>query len=145
MFIHEAIRLKLLADAGVSAITTRIYPGVLSQSVTYPAIAYRITGKDPVLKLEERGRNGLARFSIRFFSTTDRAHGGYDTAKNLDDAIRLCLEGFRGSISNDDSPIETVEIDGIFHSNTFDGYEDRTETFQVLTEYDVWAEEEKPS
>lgn len=146
MFVHEALRLRLIADTDVAAISTRFYPGFLTQDVTYPAVAYRLVSKDTPTRLDTRGHCGLAQFRLRFYSTTDKAHGGYDSAKNLDDAIRLCLQGFAGTITDATvSPVETLDIEGIFHDNTVDGYEDQTQTYQVISDYLVWAEETSPS
>lgn len=144
MLVQEAIRRYLLANVNLSAqVGTRIYPGFLSQGVTYPAIAYRRFDKNIVENLDEEngGHAGLALFQFRFFSTTDKAHGGYDTANQVDELIRLAIQGFKGSVTYN---AETVEIQGIFHRFTGDGYDDETETFQVISDYDVWAEETKP-
>lgn len=146
MFPHEALRLRLLADAGVVAITESIYPGVLSQGVTLPAVAYRIVDKTTEPRLESRGHPGVTELRIRFFSTCDVAEGGYDTAKDLDEAIRLCLEGFAGEVTDlTSSPVESLNIQGIFHLNTVDGYDDTTQTHQVITDYSVWAAEVQPT
>lgn len=141
MYVHEAIRLRLLADADVTAITENIYRGYLSQNVTYPAVAYRSPDNERVdATLDEFNALGLRRLEFTFFSTTNKANGGIDTADALDRAIRACLEGFVGTITDTDaSPDESVDIQGIFHANTFDGYDDKTETSQVVSRYDVYA------
>ncbi len=147
MFAHEALRLRLIADTAVSAlISSRIFAGVLKQGVAYPAVAYRQIGADSVERLEERGHSGLANFRYRFFSTTNLASGGYDTAKDVAEAIRLSLQGFSGTITDSSvSPIETINIEGIFHRFTLDGYDDSTQTYQVISDYDVWASEVQPT
>lgn len=145
MLVHEALRLRLLDDAGVTAITENIYLGVLSQGVEFPAVAYRQSDKstDPTLMEENRGHPGTSEFRYRYYSTTD---GNPDEAVELDEAIRLCLEGFVGTITDTDaSPDESVEILGIFHEGTFYGYDDETETHQMITEYRVVAHETRPS
>lgn len=145
MLVHEALRLRLLDDAEVAAITEGIYLGVLSQGVDLPAVAYRQVDKatDPTLMTENRGHPGASEFRYRYFST---CNGNADEAVELDEAIRLCLEGFVGTITDtDSSPDEAVEILGIFHEGTYYGYDDETETHQMITEYRVFALETRPS
>ncbi len=146
MFAHRALRLRLINDAAVSTlIGTRIFAGVLKQGVTYPAVAYRQIGADSIERLEERGHSGLAQYRYRFFSTTTLANGGYDTAKDVAEAIRLCIQGFSGVITDSSvSPIETLNIQGVFHRFTLDGYDDSTQTYQVISDYEVWAAEVQP-
>lgn len=148
MLINEAIRRHLIANAALVAVVgQRIYPNKLSQGVTYPAIAYRRAGKTTVEHLEEDngGHAGLAQFRIRFFSTTTQANGGSDTAFEVDELLRLAMQGFRGTVTDlTASPVETLEINTILHQTTFDGYDDETQTYQVISDYDVWAEEATP-
>lgn len=140
MYAHEAIRLRLRADAGVSAITTRIYKGVLTQSVTYPAVAYRGTDEEAQRRLETFTSGGISRLELRFFSTTNLANGGADRAYALDRAIKASLEGFSGTITDTSvTPNESVSIQGIFHQRTFEAYDDKSQTYQVITDYEVWA------
>lgn len=138
MVAEDALRLKLLADADVIAITTRIYPMVLSQDAVYPAIAYRLDNQDELLKLDSEGHTDLVAHRFLFFSTTDQAHGGYDTARDLASAIRSCLGGFVGSVTNS-AATATYNINGIFHIFTRGGYEDKTQTYQFISEYQVWG------
>lgn len=147
MFCHEALYLHLTADAAlVAEIDTRIFPGFLAQKTLYPAVAYREVGRTPLERMEERGHAGMSQYRFRFFSTTNMANGGYDTAKQVDELIRLALHGFKGEVTDlTSSPVETFYIDGIFHRGTVDGYHDETETYQVISDYDVWAEEVQPT
>jgi hypothetical protein len=150
MLIHTALRIRLLADAAVAAlIDDRLYGVVAAQSTLYPATAYRLLQKEPVRSLNKRGHSGLCRYRFRFVTACDKASGGadggYSTAKAVDEAIRLSLEGFQGTITNTNvSPAESVIVNSIFHRKSEDGYEDKSQTYHVITDYDVWAVEQKP-
>lgn len=145
MYVHEALRLRLLDDAGVTAITEQIYLGVLSQGVEFPALAIRHSDKttEQTLNTENRGHPGVSEFRYTFFSTCRDENP--DVAVNLDEAVRLCLEGFQGTITDtDSSPDESVEIQDIFHEGTFYGHDDETDTHQMVTSYRVIAAETRP-
>jgi hypothetical protein len=145
LLLEAALRTLLGDDNGVSNIVgSRIFPGVLPQTVQYPAMAYRLVSREHERRLEPRGSSGLARSRFRFFSTAKGATA-YADAKRLDEALRLCLDGYHGVVSDDQSPASTLRIHGAFAQTTFDQYDDKTQTHQVLTDYDVWAEETQPT
>ena len=145
MLVHEALRLVLLADADVIAITTRIYPSVLPQDCEFPALVYDRQGKETIERMDSRGHAGLAAFIIRFWSISSLDEGGADTVYALDEAVRLCLQGYSGSVADpDSSPEESVYINGIFYRETRQGYDDKTRTYQCITDYEVWAGETQP-
>lgn len=141
MYVHEALQVRLLADADVTAITENISRGYLGQTPNYPAAVYRSPDEDRLDEtLDEFNAIGLRRLEFTFFSTANKATGGIDAADELDRAIRACLEGFVGTITDADaSPDESVDIQGIFHVGKFDFYDDKTETSQVVSRYDVYA------
>lgn len=147
MLVQEALYIHLTADAAVSAACPGgIHAGILTQTVTYPAAAYRKVSREQVGRIEDRGHSGLALQRFRFFSTCNLAEGGYDACKALDEAIRLSLQGYRGTVTDTSvSPNQTLELFGIFQQSSFDMYDDPTQTFQVITDYDVWAEELQPT
>lgn len=146
MLIEEALYSLLAADAGVVAIAEdRIVPGFLEQSTQDPAIAFRLLSRDNeelTLDWDERAHDQLSFSRFRFFSVT-KGRGQYSTAKRLDDALRLALHGFAGDVT-DGSPPETLTIHGIFSENSFDAYDDETETNQVIRDFGVWASEVRP-
>ncbi len=132
----------------MSAVATGgVWAGVLKQTTNYPAVAYRKVSHETQPRLNERGHSGLAMSRFRFFSTANLASGfGYDLATQLDEAIRLCLHGFKGTVTDDSiSPPATLEVFGIFQASSFDFYDDPTQTYQVISDYDVWAEETQPT
>lgn len=140
-----ALRLLLIADAGVSAlVSTRIYPGILEQTVTLPAIAYRRVNEEPEIRLESRGSAGLQLSRWRFFATAN-GNGAYVAATAIDEAVRLAIHGYSGTVDDGLSPsVDSLEIHGIFKENAFDIYDDTTKTHQVVADYAVWSVQEQP-
>lgn len=148
MFIGEALFELLRTNAGVSAIIgNRIYPAILPQDCIYPAISFRksLLQKDPVLDVRS---SGLVKKRYLIFSTAqlvDSPMRAYAQAEQLDEAVRLCLEGFRGIVMNTISPPGSIEIQGIFHVLSQDLYDDSTQTYQTISGYEVWASEIQPN
>jgi hypothetical protein len=137
----------------IALVGDRIYPGKLPQDVgggyTYPAIVFRRVERSslPILNPgepgESRGSSGLQENRWRFFSIG--LEPTYSVQARLDEAIRLCLEGFQGVVTDETiSPVESIEIQGIFPLTSVDFNDDKTATFQVISDYDVWAGEQQP-
>lgn len=132
MLIQEALYTILTTDAGVSAIAgTRISPGFLAQATEYPAITFALLSRDSLdtetLAWEERAHSEIVESRFRFLSLS-KGRGQLITASRLDEALRLALHGYVGAVSNDDSPPETVVIQGAFSESVREAYEDTTET-----------------
>lgn len=146
MLIDEALYSIVSADAGVVAIAgTRVSAVVMSQSEVYPAVTFRRINSSPLLRLARRGVSDLARHRYRFFCVATKATGGQRTAARLRDAVKLALVGQSGDFYSTDSPPETLHIGGIFPESTFDLYDDATQTYEAVADYDVWAEEQQPT
>ncbi len=126
--------------------STRVYAGVLPDVVTYPAIAYRVTGSDRAGVLGARG-DGLAEKRFRIFSAMKgKESSSYSTVKNLDEAIRLALQGFAGTVTDTTvSPQTTCIIQFIRPDSTVDFYDDLTQTWQVASDYTVFFDDPIPS
>ena len=145
LLVEEAISSVLRGNAPlVALVAARIYPGVLPQTVTYPAIAYRLVDRESITHLAGRSATGLARSGFRFFSTA-KGMNAYSDAKRLDEALRLCLAGFHGTVSNGASPANTLDIQIILPGRKDEFYDDPTQTWQVRADYDVWASEQVPT
>jgi len=126
--IEEAIREILVANSTVKAITTRIYPSTLPQNPIYPLILYiRISGyRDYTLM----GPSGMAhpRFQIEAWAET------YAAAKSLANAIRVCLNGYRGTSG-------TVRIGSFLIQSERDIYEPEAACHRVVMDYAIWHNE----
>ncbi len=143
MLIEEAFAQILNANVALDArINGRSYPGILPQEVDYPAVAFRTVGRESIMTLAD-GRSELIKKTIRTFSA-DKGPGNYESPKIVDDLLIKALEGFAGIVTNDTvSPVESMEIQGIFAvpGSSADGYDDRTQTNQVISEFEVWGVE----
>lgn len=130
--IEEALYSQLTGNAGVTAIAgTRVYPAMLPQNVTLPAISY--VRVDTVSVQSHSGNSGLARarFQISAWAST------FTVARNLAEKIRLALESFRGSFGG------TVAVGGILfidHS-TFVEVDGDQRIHQHALDFAIWHEE----
>lgn len=149
MFLEEAIKKILAANQGVTTLVQgRVYPGTLPQTCQYPAIAYRVVYREHVEHIEgesgqPRASSGLGMSRIRFFSAA-KGPGSYGEAKRLDRAIRLAIQGYQAIVTSDDSPIDTIDIQGISAKTTFDAYDDKTQTYQTISDFEAWSNEPQP-
>jgi hypothetical protein len=145
---EEALVIILKNDPGLTALVgSRIYPGVLPQLVVFPAIAYRLTNREHMERLEQRGSAGLVRSTFRLYSCSKGTSGvssAYGETKKVDAAVIQCLLGFHGTVSNTGTPPASLEVQHVRHVNTLEFYDDATETWQVVTEVDFWAAFERP-
>lgn len=93
--IEGAIYYLLAADATVSGLVgTRIYPNLVPQAASLPAITYQqISG---VREHTADGADGIveSRFQINCWAST------YTGAKSLSDAVRKELDGYKGTVGS---------------------------------------------
>jgi hypothetical protein len=126
--IEEAIHDILVTDSSVKAITTRCYPSTLPQNPTYPLILYaKVTGE----RINDlSGPSGMAhpRFQIEAWAET------YAAAKSLANAIRVCLNGYRGTSG-------TVRIGSFLIQSERDIYEPEAACHRVVMDYAIWHNE----
>lgn len=145
LLVEEALQIVLRANTGLMALVGgRIMPGVLSQSTTYPAIAYRLVDREHFTHMSGRISTGLVRSGFRFFSAA-KGTTAYADTKRVNEALRLCLMGFHGTVANQASPVVTLDIQNIEPAGTREFYDDPTQTWQVQSDYDVWASEQIPT
>lgn len=94
MSFEVGLRALLLADSGISAIVgSRIYPVILEEGATFPALVYQRISGPRVQSLD--GASGLAvlRIAISCYTTL------FATARDLAAKIRVLLNGYRGTLS----------------------------------------------
>ena len=138
MDIEQAVVKLLTQDAGVAAIVgTRIFPGgIIPQGVTYPAMAYGMVNFTPILELT--AVNPALSKRIRIWSATEGMET-YGDAKQLDAAVQACLSGYKGLVSNGQSPASSLDIQGILPISSYDLFERETETHMVISDFAVIA------
>lgn len=139
--LDQAVYRVLALNSGVSALVgTRITAGVLPQTSTYPAIAYRLAGEESIVSLN--ASNGLRSSTVRVFCCTK---SNYGAAAALAEAVRLAMADFAGEVSDGASPPSTIKIQGTFAAGLFEAYDDKTQTWQVIRDFDIWSHEEVPT
>ena len=122
MTIEAGIYAHLIADSGVAdLVATRIYPLLVPQDATLPAMAYqRISGPRDH---SHSGPSGLvtARMQLTYVALS------YDGAKSLGEVVRAAMDGFRVM------PIaEAAEIGDLFVTLTGDTSVIRPEHFGAM-------------
>lgn len=125
--VEAAIFNLLSANAGVSAlVASRIYPEILPQPPTYPALTYRRMSFESVEVLDGTAA-GLdhPRIEVNSWATT------YAGALTLNAAVRTALRRVTDLTQDPDI------LDAILE-NEFDMYEDDVKVYRRVAEYVVW-------
>lgn len=94
MGLGSTVRTILLQDATVSGLVgTRVYPKILPQSPTLPAITYQRVSRVQVADhLTGPGSMGRPRVQVDVWASTDSA------AEALGAAVKARLNGYRGTV-----------------------------------------------
>jgi len=122
MTIETELRTRLLADGTISGlIGTRLYPVVLPQDPTMPAlVSSRVSGQR-LHNLSGVAGRGMPRITIDCWAST------YAGSKTLAAAVRSSLDGLNGLLTTINA---SIKID-----NEIDDYEDDTGLYRVIQDY----------
>lgn len=121
------LRAFLLADGTVAGLAgTRIYPSVLPQAPTFPAITYSTISA--VRQNTMDGPDGLPSKRIQIDSWAST----FSQALALADAIRERLDGHLGVMG-------ATEVKGIFAAAERQLYESEPKLHRVSSDYIIWA------
>lgn len=124
------LRTKLLSDATIAAIlATRLYPVILPQNTIFPAATYQIIDTPRDFNLD--GPSGLARPKIQYTLWATKA----DNVKALARAIRLALNGFKGTLP-DGSDVKSVMLE-----DERETYESDVNLHRIDLDFVVWFDE----
>jgi len=108
--LEEAVYSLLVANAGVLALlSTRIYPLVVPQDASMPALAYQRISSVPV-----RSHSGFASLTRTRMQITCEA-ATYASAKAVAVAVRRAVESYVGTVGS-------VSIRGAFVENESDSF-----------------------
>lgn len=123
------LRAHILDDSGVSSLVDeRMYPVMLPQNVTYPALSYNQVSGVRIYDLCGPTGRVKPRISINSWATT------YAEVRSLADAVRQAIEGFTGTMGDSPgTPISDVKLD-----NEVDLFEDEAGTigiYRVMQDY----------
>jgi len=120
MNAEGAIRAAILASAPVAAMVgTRVYPMMLPQAPTFPAIVYQRISTVPDMLVEGPGFAPI-RMQLSMWATT------FDGARTLADAVVTALHGYHGG---------ELRLSRLI--NLLDDYEPDTKLFRVIADFRV--------
>lgn len=130
MTVESEIVARLEVDGAVTALVgsgddARIYPVLLPQDPTYPAVTYQRVSGARLHNLAGTAGFAMPRLSINCWSRT------YGEAKSLAAAIRASLDGFDGTLATIRATIKIVnEID-------LPEQEPKPDVYRILQDYTV--------
>jgi len=134
MALTSNIRWLLTSDAGVTALVgTRIYPLILPQNPTLPAISYGLISAIRDTNLSSMVGLVEVRYQFDCWALT------LLEAEAMADALRAALHGFQGPVGG--SPA-TGNVSGSFAENERHIYEPDTEIYRISTDYFLFVQEE---
>lgn len=140
MSIATALYSRLSSDAGITAITSRIYPLAAKQGASVPYVVYSQTGNRHVHHFG--GAAGLAapRFQISCWDDD------YIGARALAEQVRDAMDGYRGTMGGGGN---TANVRGCFLEFDIDVYEPPTDAqkfgmYGVHMEFEIWHVESLP-
>ena len=136
MTIEDAIYQKFLADPNITAIIgsghdARVYPMILPQNVQFPAVHFSRVSAERLYSMD--GKTGLVSTRFQFESYSRESP---EEVKNLSEAIRRCLEVFRGIV-------EEIKINGIFlESDTnLNNFTEQSDLFRYTQDFIIHYQE----
>lgn len=127
--VRQAVYYRLANTSGVTAlVSTRIYPKVMPQQPTMPALVYSVVDNDR--EQVHRGQTGgaKARVQVTCWGATE------SSVAAVKEQVRLALIGASGSIAS-------VTIDGIVCEGEVEGYEPDTTRHWIALDFFVWHRE----
>jgi len=125
-------RILLTADAGITALVgTRIYPQLLPQAPMFPAISYQVVSGFRETAMD--GPAGVNRARLQF----DCWASTYLQAEAVANAVRVAIDGFKGSIG---SPARVLQ--SVFFAGERDLYEPDPPAFRRSADYLITYQEE---
>jgi putative heme degradation protein len=106
--IHEAIRTRLTSVSAVTAlVSTRIYPNVLPQSPTLPALVYQRIDEQRETAMSADPGVVRARMQVSAWATT------FGAARNAAEEVRKALQRYRGTPSGSGTEVLDVFIEDV--------------------------------
>lgn len=122
------LRAHIVTSLG-AGIGGRMYPEILPQMPTLPAITYQVVSewRRPTL----HGTDGLPRVRVQMDCWANTSL----EARSVADAVREAIDGFAGLMGG--SP--GADISGIFAANSFSSYDPDAKMYRVSRDYMIWA------
>lgn len=136
--IRPALRSLLLLDPIVFALVgtpARIYPNQLPQGQRLPSVVFRRITEFGDYHLQ--GDSGLQQTGVQVDAYAPSA----DDAVRLADAVHDAISGFRGPVTDANSPPVTVEIRSVQQTNGRDLFDDATALNRMSRDFFIWFAE----
>ncbi len=127
-----AIGKKLLDDAATVALlanASSVYPVVLPQQKTYPAVTLEISSTKPNDSKTQVSPIDNVTVTAKIYAKT------YSQAQAIDTAIRNEIDGFEGNVTTTDSVVH--RFDAIRFLTREDGFDEENVLFVRVANYDV--------
>lgn len=128
--LAQAVADYLTSDTDVAAlVATRIYPLILPQGPTLPALTYKANLVERDMTLDDPDLQASSVFQIDCWAST------YAAADALFHAVRRRLNGYRGTMSG-------VTVTGIFlFRQAPDAYEPASKLYKRSGDFNIWADD----
>lgn len=123
--IEEALTSVLKNNAGIAAVTTRVYPGNVPQDASLPLIFYVKVSGSPDHSVKGPTDLAQARFQIEAWAYT------YLAAKQLAALIETALDGKKATVGSD-------YIRSVVKESERDMYEPELSCHRVSCDYSIW-------
>ncbi len=136
MLIKQALNIILSEDAGIAALTEHVFPSRLPQKDEYPSLMWRRSRRRSEHRLNDSTGEFLVTDWFQFFSMALGPNGVY-VAEDIDDALFQLLHNKSYLVANDDSPAETLRIEGMFLEDLDEGFRDDLQRHEVMSLYRV--------
>ncbi|WP_395674703.1 DUF3168 domain-containing protein [Inquilinus sp.] len=134
--IEPALFALVTGNAGVAAlIATRMYPEVLPQAPTYPAITYTVVTGESHYAMQ--APSGLARIRVQFDLFTQRKADGVA----LEKAFMAAVSGFRGTVGS--PPVQIQGAFRVMEVNAFQSDLDKAgpKVRRKTIDFEIWHRE----
>lgn len=130
MKAEKVIHNRLSTHAGVSAlVSTRVYPLVLPQEPTYPAITYAKVSSQRIEAVHSDPGMAIIRIQVTCWALT------FDSVKSLAEQVRLALERYGTAVTG--TTIAGVTVYDIRMGSEADAYEPTLDAFASSIDFTV--------
>jgi len=132
--IEEGLTAHLKANAGLTAlISTRVYPGFISQTSTLPCLTYQRISTPRIITHDTSGASGTAhpRFQFDAWAETNTS------AKAIIDAVRAALNGYKGTMGT----VNLVTVQASLTDDERYEYSPEVKIHRYSADYIIWHEE----